>query len=239
MPVATSNLLFSSLKSPARRQLTSICRRVDLPVNTMLYEAGQHPKEAYFLGSGFASQVIDLDDSGSAGVGLVGREGVVGSTALLGPAMLLGSCFMQAGGTGYAAPFPLLREVFSSSEEIRTCILQFVQCQTVTGAYLAACNKLHETEARLARWLLMVQDRLETDLLPLTQEFLAQMLGTRRMTITIAAGALQRSGLIEYSRGHIRILDRPELEGAACECYGHVKRAYDDLYVLSPHHLTN
>ncbi len=237
--MATSNLLFASLKSPARKQLTSIFRRVDLPVDTMLYEAGEQPKEAFFIGSGFASQTIDLDDSGSAGVGLVGREGMVGSTALLGPAMLLGRCFMQAEGTGYAAPFPAMQEVFSSSEEIRTRILQFVQCQTTTGAYLAACNKLHETEARLARWLLMVQDRLETDLLPLSQEFLAQLLATRPMTVPIAARALQRSGFIEYSQGQIRILNRAELEAAACECYGHIKRAYDNLYFIIQDPLTN
>jgi CRP-like cAMP-binding protein len=225
-----SNRLFASLTSPARKQLGSLFRQVKLPVNRVLYGAGQRPVEIFFLAAGFASEVVDLDGSGSAEVGVVGYEGLVGSLALLGPAMTLGRCFMQAGGKGYAAPFPLVEQAFLYSEEIRTRVLEFVQGQTVTAAYLAACNKLHETEPRLARWLLMVQDRLETDLLPLRQEFLAQVLGTRRMTVTVAAGTLQRSGLIEYSRGQVRILDRPGLEAVACECYGRVKAVYDGLY---------
>ena len=98
---------------------------------------------------------------------------------------------------------------------------------------LAACNKLHDSEARLSRWLLMVQDRLQEDLLPLTQEFLAEMLGARRTTVAISAGALQRAGLIEYRRGKVKILSRENLESAACDCYKISRRLYNALYSTS------
>ena len=141
---------------------------------------------------------------------------------------------MQASGTGHAVELRVLRQAFLASEEIRTRVLEFTQQQIWTASYLSACNKLHETEPRFARWILMVQDHLETDVLPLKQEFLADMLGSRRMTVTAAAGALQRNGLIRYSRGNIRILDRAGLEAAACECYRHMKKFHDKLYSPRP-----
>ena len=230
MPSAAANRLFASLPLPDQKQLLALSQAVDLPINTVLYEVGESVERAYLLTSGFASQVITVGDGGTAEVGIVGCEGLVGSTALLGRAIAPGRCFMQAAGAGHVVSFELMRQVFTSSPELRRRVLEFVQEQMLTGTYLTACNKLHDTEARFARWILMVQDRLETDLLPLTQEFLAQMLGTRRMTVTSAAGALQRSGLIEYKRGQIRILNRAQLEAAACECYRHIKELYDGLY---------
>lgn len=224
------NRLLASLTPACRKDLLLHLQAVDLPVNTILYEAEQEVTTAYFLNSGFASQVIRLGDVGSVEVGVVSCDGLVGSTALLGHPIAPGRCFMQAAGAGYAISFEVLRQVFASNDEIRNYILEFAQFQLLTTSYLSACNKLHETEPRFARWLLMVQDRLETDLLPLTQEFLAQMLGSRRMTVTTVAGALQRSGLIEYKRGQIRILDREGLEDTACECYRHIKKLYDGLY---------
>jgi CRP-like cAMP-binding protein len=231
VPTEVSNRLLACLTPACRQDLKSLLRKVDLPVNTVFYEAEQEITEAYFINSGFASQVIQLGDAGSAEVGVVGLEGLVGSTALLGRrAIAPGRCFMQASGAGYVIPLEALRQVFASSEETRSRVLEFVQHQMLTGTYLSACNNLHEAEPRFARWILMVQDRLETDVLPLTQEFLAQMLGSRRMTVTTVAGALQHSGLIEYRRGQIRILDRSSLEDAACECYGSLKKLYGQLY---------
>ena len=110
-------------------------------------------------------------------------------------------CFMQIAGSGYRMRLSGLRKLFSSSEEIRTRVLDFVQQQSMTTSQLAACNRLHELEPRLARWLLMVPDRVEDDVLNLTQEFIAQMLGTFRPAVAIAAGVLQREGFIEYARG--------------------------------------
>lgn len=218
-----SNALFVSLSLDSRETLLSASTDVDLPVYTVLCEAGHKPQDAFFLTSGFASLVITLPGAGSAEVGVIGREGVVGLMSLLGPASSQSECYMQASGHGYKMPMQRLESAFRESAEIRSCILDFAQQHVTMTSYLAACNKLHAAEPRLARWLLMVQDRLETDSLPLTQEFLAIMLGTRRMTVTTAAHSLQQLGLIEYKRGKVQILDRKRLEQAACECYRHLK----------------
>jgi CRP-like cAMP-binding protein len=123
-----------------------------------------------------------------------------------------------------------VQKAFRSSEEVRTRILEFVQEQAFSLEQIAACHRLHEAEERLARWLLTVQDRIGSDVLDLTQEFLAQMLGAQRTTVTMAAGALQRSGLIEYQRGRVKILNRENLEAAACDCYQVTKQLYANLY---------
>ena len=127
-----------------------------------------------------------------------------------------------------------LKEIFETSEEVRERILESVQEQTLTIGQISTCNRLHESQERLARWLLMARDRTQSDELNITQEFLAQMLGSRRTTVTVVAGALQRSGFIEYSRGRVRIIDHKNLEAAACDCYKVVKRLYDGLYSEIP-----
>jgi CRP-like cAMP-binding protein len=137
---------------------------------------------------------------------------------------------MQLDGTALRIPLSALLEAFRSSEEIRDRILEVVQQQALSVSQIAGCNRLHGAEERLARWLLMVQDRIESDVLDLTQEFLAEMLGAQRTTVTMVAGALQESGLIEYRRGHVRIVNRPLLEEAACDCYQVVRRLHQNLY---------
>ena len=208
-----------------------LLRKVELPVSTVLYDVDQEVTQIYFLDSGFASQVIVLGEGGSIDVSIFGRDGLVGSTALLGRAVAPGRCCMRAAGSGYAVKLQAMRDVFGSDEDIRNRILQFVHQQIWTAHYLSACSKLHEAEPRFAHWILMLQDRLESDVLPLTQELWGQMLGYRRMTITAAAGALERNGIIQNSRGRIRILDREALEAAACECYRDVKKLSDRLYL--------
>ena len=133
-------------------------------------------------------------------------------------------------GSAYRVPFAEVRKIFLESEEVRSRLLEMVQQQSLTMGQLVACNRLHDTETRLARWLLMVQDRVQEDTFKLTQEFLAQMLGTQRTTVVLAAGAFQRSGLIAYSRGRISILSREDLMEAACDCYKVVHQLYADLY---------
>jgi CRP-like cAMP-binding protein len=128
-------------------------------------------------------------------------------------------CFMQLGGTALRMPFADLVSEFTNVAVLREGIQHSMQAQALILGQLVACNRLHEVEERLARWLLMLQDRVQDDVLLITQEFLAEMLGSRRTTVTMAAGALQRIGLIEYQRGRVHILDRERLESAACECY--------------------
>jgi len=198
----------------------------------VLQEQESRPKQAYFLTSGFASVVVNLPEGSAAEVALVGREGVVGSLAVMGPSVPSTVCFIQQAGRGYKMRFSDLQTIFRESEDVRDRVLEAAQVQAMTTSQLAACNKLHDSEARLARWLLMVRDRTNDEFLPLTQEFLAEMLGTRRTTVALAAGSLQKAGFIKYSRGKVRILSAENLAEAACDCYAVVKRLYDGLYQL-------
>ncbi len=235
MTTHISNLFLSSLSPASRESLLAHSTALSLPRKTTLYEAEQTPDYAYFLTSGLASVVTTMPDGGTAEVGLIGREGVVGSVHLLGPARVTTNCFIQLEGEGVRIPLADLRKAFRSSEEVRERILEFVQEQALGVSQLAGCQRLHESEERLARWLLMAQDRVNSETLNFTQEFLAMMLGAQRTTVTMVAGGLQRRSLIEYSRGKVRILDREKLEAAACDCYQVTKHLYANLYRPNHH----
>jgi CRP-like cAMP-binding protein len=230
MSTPKTNLFLDSLSPENRNLLLKLCVEVDLPLRKVLYEAEEIPRYAFFPTSGIASVVAVMEDGGSAEVGLIGREGLVGSFHLLGPAKVSTRCFIQLQATALRIPFADIARLFKSNDEIRDRTLEFVQEQAVSLSQLAGCNRLHEAEERLSRWLLMAQDRTGTDVLDFTQEFLAMMLGARRTTVTVIAGILQRSGLIEYQRGKVKILDRVRLEAAACDCYQITKGLYAGLY---------
>lgn len=234
MPDQHSNLLLDSLSPVSRERILRVAKPVILPLRTNLFEAEQPLRYAYFITSGMASIVVELAEGGTAEVALVGHEGVVGGLEVIGRALPPTRCFIQIEATGLRIPFHELQALFLEVEEIRTRILEVVQVQSLTMSQLTACNRLHEAEPRLARWLLMVQDRVQQDTLNLTQEFLAQMLGTQRTTVVMVAGAFQRSGLIEYKRGHVTINSREDLENAACDCYKVTQRLFTKLY---SHHL--
>jgi CRP-like cAMP-binding protein len=196
----------------------------------VLYEPDETPKYAHFMTSGIASIVSSMTNGASAEVGIWGREGLVESFHLLGQAKIPTRCFIQMDATALRMPFKDLQKEFLEQPDLRSAVLQCVQSQGFILGQLAACNRLHEAEQRLARWLLMVRDRVQSEIYYLTQEFLANMLGARRTTVTAAAGALQRRGLIQYSRGRIHIVDPAGLEKAACECYGTVRNLYRNFY---------
>jgi CRP-like cAMP-binding protein len=225
-----NNLFLESLSRESRSSLLRLCVEVDLPLRKSLYEPGIVPQYAYFMTSGIASVVAMMENGGMAEVGLIGREGVVGSFHLLGPAKVSTSCFIQLEATALRIRFADFSNIFRANEEIRDRVLEFVQEQAVSLSQLAGCNRLHDNEERLARWLLTAQDRTTTDTLHFTQEFLAMMLGARRTTVTLIAGVLQRQGLIKYRRGRVKILDRAELEAASCDCYQITKELYASLY---------
>jgi len=225
-----SNLFLESLSRKTRNALVRLCVEVDLPLRKSLYEPGVAPTYAYFITSGIASVVAMMENGGMAEVGLIGREGVVGSFHLLGPAKVSTSCFIQLEATALRIRFTDLATMFRTNEEIRERLLEFVQEQAVSLSQLAGCNRLHDNEERLARWLLTAQDRTSTDTLHFTQEFLAMMLGARRTTVTLIAGVLQRQGLIKYQRGRVKILNRAELEAASCDCYQITKELFANLY---------
>ena len=234
MPTTNVSLFLLSLSEESSQSLLKHSIPVDLPLNTVLYEAQENPPYAYFITSGMASVVTAMPDGATAEVGVIGREGVIGSVQLMGPALAPTRCFMQLEGSGLRIPISELRKAFSVSPEIRERLLEFLQEQMMILSQVAGCHRLHEAEERLARWLLMVQDCSQSDVLGLTQEFLGMMLGSRRTTVGTAAGALQAKGLIDYQRGRIKIIDRPGLEEAACDCYQVAKELYAGLYSRAP-----
>jgi len=160
-------------------------------------------------------------------VGVIGREGFSGLAALLDQPQMSHSVVMQGAGEGFRIRASVLRSEFLKCGVLQRIIYGFIYLQIAQITQSVLCNRLHEVEARLARALLTSADRMETESLHLTQEFLSQMLGVQRSTVTVAAGELQRAGLIGYSRGHIHILDRPGLTERACECYSIVKATYN------------
>ncbi len=227
---STGNLLLDAVSPDLRQAVVELCRPIELPLRSLLHEQGEMPTHAYFICSGVASLVVSMAEGGSAEVGIVGREGVIGAMHILGPTPTPAQCFVQMETTALRLKLSDLRMMFQTSAELRGRILEFIQQQNATLEQIAACNKLHDTEQRLARWLLMSRDRSEKDTMTMTQEFLADMLGTRRTTVTLVAGSLQRRGLIDYRRGKVTIIDRAGLELASCDCYGVSKEALDSLY---------
>lgn len=171
-----------------------------------------------------------MRDGSTAEVGVIGHEGLVGGAHLLGPGKNFTNAFIQLNASALKIPLRDLKHAFRESEEIRNRILEFQQEQLVTASQIAGCNRLHEAEQRLARWLLMAQDRAQTEVLDFTQEFLAMMLGSRRTTVTQIAGGLQKAELIEYSRGRVKIVNRERLESAACDCYRITNELHASLY---------
>lgn len=233
MSTEGANRLLKSLSPQSRNRLLSHATMVPLPLKTVLYEPEEQPRYGYFLTSGVASVVASVEEGGTAEVGMIGPEGVAGGVQLLGPAPVPTQCFMQAEGAAVRIPFIELRKAYRESDEIRERILEYVQTQALGASQISGCHRLHDAEARLARWLLMVRDRIQSDSLGLTQEFLAQMLGSRRTTVTLVAGTLQKGGLIEYTRGRVHIVNAENLEKAACSCYPILRDLARNLYTHS------
>jgi len=230
MHISGANTFLSMLSPALRSGLLRQAKAVELPVHTVLCETTSPPRYAYFLLSGLASIVTTKPNGESAEVCFVGREGVVGGLHLLGPTPLSTRCMMQMTGSGLRIPFQELQTAFDNSTEVRRLALEFVQQEAAVVAQIAGCNRLHNAEQRLVRWLLMAQDRVDRDTLAFTQEYLAEMISTQRTTVTITAGVLQERGLIRYSRGVIHIVDRLALEATTCTCYRTIKELFEGLY---------
>ncbi len=227
MPGISSNSILDRLPSTQREALLARMEMIELPVGAVLTRPGELPKYAHFMISGITSVVTNMKDGGAAEVGLIGKEGLVEAMHLLGPANSPTTAFVQVAGSALRIPFRDIQKEALAWGPLLLGILEFVQRHNFALTQLAACNGLHEIEERLARWLLMVQDKVESPRFDLTQEFLATMLGARRTSVTMAAGRLQQNGLITYSRGRMHILERERLENAACECYPIVRDLVD------------
>lgn len=193
---------------------------VRLKLHQLLHEAGETLRSAYFCNSGMFSVLNVMRDGKSVEVGLIGKEGFSGTPLVAGFRTSHTRTVVQAEATAFRVESDVLRIALPESPKLERLLNRHAQLLAVQVSQIAACNLLHEVTERLARWLLMTQDRIGSESLPLTQEFIAQMLGTRRASVTLSAGALQQAGLIAYRRGQVQILDRSGLERASCDCYG-------------------
>jgi CRP-like cAMP-binding protein len=181
-------------------------------------------KSAYFCNSGLVSILSVFPDGKSVEVGLIGNEGFVGLPLVVGFRTAPTRAIAQIEGSAFRVDGETLVALLRQCPGLERQLHQFSQIMAMQVTQIAACNRLHEVNERLARWLLMSSDRIGSSLVPLTQELLAQMLGTRRSSVTVAAGMLQKAGLISHTRGSVEITDRRNLEAAACECYGIMRR---------------
>jgi CRP-like cAMP-binding protein len=202
---------------------------VELPLGMRLSEPNQAVEFLYFPVSGLISVDALTERGESVEVSVIGREGFAGVAGLLGHRQMAHSVTMQGAGAGLRIRTGVVREEFLKGGAFAQQVHSFFYMQMVQMAQSVLCGRLHAVEMRMARWMLTAADRTQTDSLQITQEFLAQMLGSRRSTVTVAAGQLQRQGLIEYLRGRVRIVDRPGLEALSCECYQVVRATYDEL----------
>jgi CRP-like cAMP-binding protein len=195
----------------------------------ILQEQGEHIDQVYFPHGGFISLLAVMQQGNAIEVATMGYEGAVGSLAGLGPRRSHTRAVVQVTGTASRIAATRFRKAAEESEAIHNIIVRYGEMLLIQVQQTAACNALHEVEARLSRWLLQARDRLESNTIKLTHEFLSQMLGVRRTTVTVVANSLQRAKLIRYHRGQIEIVDRPGLEARACECYEAIRRQIDQV----------
>ncbi len=224
------NHLLAAIPQKSRKHLLSNSCEVSLSATSILHESMSRPSHAFFLTSGLASLLAVTTAGLAAEVGVVGREGVIGSLHLIGPADAPTHCRMQLEGAALRVPFNHFQQAFDEDEKFHDRILEYVQVQTHSLSQMAGCHRTHEALQRLTRWLLTAQDLTESSTIDITQEVLSELLGTKRVTIAAAAGKLQREKLIEYRRGHIRILDRKKMEALACDCYSTIRDFRRGLY---------
>lgn len=229
MSQSLRNRLLEMMPSADLAQLRPHLQEVTFEYRMPLYEADRAIKEVFFPVMGVASLVKTMADGFAAEVGTVGNEGVVGVPILLGDAIAPTSVYVQVPGVGLKLHASVLRDLLERSSTSRRLMLHYVHAFFNQVAQSAACNTAHSIDQRCCRWLLMTHDRMQSDDFLLTQEFLAMMLGVRRSSVTEVAQRLKDMGLIEYSRGHVTILDRKRLQTLSCECYSVSKREFDRL----------
>lgn len=221
-----SNKILLSISDSDYALLRPHLEHVSLPNHLVLHEAGGKLEYAYFPNRGLISLVVVMKDGKTAEAGIVGNEGFTGTAAA---AMLSRDplrAVVQITGDGFRIRVGALQSTLASAPHLQLMLSRYAVIRGMQVAQTAACNRLHDIGQRLARWLLMTQDRVDSGSLLITHDFLATMLGTDRPTVSLAAGVLQKKKLIEYTRGAVKIVNRNKLEDSACECYG-VIRQYD------------
>lgn len=219
----SSNSVLNALPAPDIAVLRPHLRTVDLPQETILFEVGDAIHQVYFPHSGIVSLVVSLASGETIESAMIGRESLVGGSAGLNGHESVCKAVVQIAGSASVVDADWLRSLALTSAACRATLFRHEQLILVQAQQSAACNATHAVEARLARWLLRARDLQGSDDLVLTQEFLGQMLGVRRTSVSVVANTFQQAGFIRYSRGHIRILDLEGLRETACECYQTVR----------------
>jgi CRP-like cAMP-binding protein len=229
-----SNRVLGALAAADLDQLLPHLRSVDLPQEMILFEAADTITRVFFPHSGVISLVVELASGEMIEAAMIGREGVVGGLSALDTKIAISRAIVQIAGTASVVDADHVRQLAEQSAAFRTTLIRHEQVLLAQSQQSAACNAIHTIEARLSRWLLRCRDLIGSDDLPLTQEFIAQMLGVRRTSVSIVANTLQQADLIRYKRGNIRVLDLEALRESACECYWTVKSLSDRLIGAQP-----
>jgi CRP-like cAMP-binding protein len=235
MPISTKsqgsaeNRLLAALPDEVFDRLLPHLQPVSFALGGVVYESSEQMEHLYFPTTCIVSLLYTMTDGATAEMGLVGNDGVVGIALFMGGNTVPNRAVVQVAGDAFRVHAPVIQEEFKLGGPCQMLLLRYTQALITQISQTAVCNRLHTVEQRLCRWLLLTHDRVESAELRLTQEFIANMLGGRRESVTKAARHLQAAGLIRYVRGHITILDRQGLEAASCECYQVVKTEFDRL----------
>jgi len=204
-------------------------RYVDLPHHLSLHEPTQNIEFVYFPNRGMVSQVVVTKDGRTVEVGVVGKEGYVGAGLAVGLSRSSVREIIQISGDGFRMTGNALERILRSAPQFQVILNRHTGLQGMQVAQTAACNRLHDIQQRLSRWLLMTQDRVDSGVLPITHDFIATMMGTDRSTVSLSAAVLQKKGIIEYAPGAVKIVNRRKLEKSACECYDVIRKSEDEL----------
>ena len=230
----TQNHLLVALPAQDYERLLHHLELVPLPLGWALYESGTEQGYVYFPTTSIVSLLYVMADGSSAEIAVAGNEGMVGIALFMGGETTSSRAVVQSAGYGYRLKGSVLKQEFERGGPLQHLLLRFTQALLTQMAQTAVCNRHHTLDKQLCRWLLLSMDRLPSNELVMTQELIANMLGVRREGVTEAAGRLQDAGLIQYHRGHIKVLDRAKLEQRVCECYGVVKRETERILALNP-----
>ena len=225
------NHLLAALPAADYERLLPNLQLVTMSLGLVVYESGGTLGYVYFPTNSIVSLLYVMQDGASAEIAVTGYEGLVGIALFMGGETTPSRAVVQSAGSAYRLKAGFLKKEFDIGGALQHLALRYTQALNTQMAQTAVCNRHHSVEQQLCRWLLLSLDRLPTNELIMTQELIANMLGVRREGVTEAAGRLQKAGLIEYSRGHIVVLDRRKLESRVCECYAVVKKEYDRLLI--------
>jgi CRP-like cAMP-binding protein len=233
-PTPLQNYLLAALPDEVQQRIFPYLELIPMPLGKVLYESGDTLRHVYFPTDSIVSLLYVMESGASAEISVVGNEGLIGVALFMGGESTPSRAIVQSAGHAYRLLGQRLKDEFNRHGDLLLLMLRYTQALITQMAQTAVCNRHHSIDQQLCRWLLLSLDRLTGDRLTMTQELIANMLGVRREGVTDAAGKLQKLGVIEYSRGHITVLDRDKLKNLSCECYAVVKKETDRLLPYVP-----